>query len=184
VPGLSDVIGAGNACRIAANVKDYTMRLNSALLAGALALVGAHALADDAVDRVRADNAALHQDRVDVHADRRAVHHDNVGIWEAKRAARHERNVARFDRREAQHDLHVEEHLAARGDLRDAEQVDRARRHALDEAHVAARQAGHDGRVAAIERRQRTHDDGALHDARVRRQIDAAQRDDDAARIR
>ena len=101
-----------------------------------------------------------------------------------KRDAAHDSNVAKLERQDARHDQRREDALIARGDVRDAQLLDRARRHELNEAKIAARDARHDRNVIAIERKDRAHDKAMLADEHAERRAEVAQRNHDAAKIR
>jgi hypothetical protein len=169
---------------ITTNFRRTKMKTTVMLVAGLLSVLGDSAFAQtNAVDQVKSDNAAIRHDTREIKLDRRDIHHDNRVIATEKRDIAHDRNVAALEKRDARHDQRVEDKLIAKGDLADAQKLDKARRHELNEAKIAARDADHDRNVIAIERKDRAHDKAALADERAERRAEVAKRDRDAAHI-
>jgi hypothetical protein len=179
------VIGLSGAIAHRLTFRRTMMKTTLMLAAALLSVTGANAFAqNDAVNQVKADNAAIHHDAREIKLDRRAVQHDNRVIALEKRDAAHDRNVAKLEKQDARHDRRREDALIARGDIKDAHMLDRARRHELNEAKVAARDARHDRNVVAVERKDRAHDKAVLADEHAERRAEVAQRNHDAAKIR
>jgi hypothetical protein len=160
------------------------MKTTLMLAAGLLSIIGTNALAqNNAVDQVRADNAASRHDTREVKMDRRAVHRDNAAIAMEKRDIAHDRNVKNMERRDAWRDQRREDALVAKGDLRDARALDNARRHELREVKIASRDIRHDRKVMAVDWQDRAHDKAALMHERGERRAEVTKRDHDAAKI-
>jgi len=179
------VIQLGRSASASPQAKRTTMKTTSLLIAGLLAFIGTSAFAQTiAIADVRADNAAIRHNTYEIKQDRRDIHHDSRVIAIEKHDIAHDLNVAALERRDAGHDQRLEDRLIAKGDIADAQKVDRARRHELNKAKIASRDAHHDRNVIAIERRDRAHDKAVLADERAERGADVIQRDRDAANIR
>ncbi|GEM_PF-1464948 len=160
------------------------MKTTSLLLAGLLSVMGASAFAQGSpVSEVKADNAAVRHETREIQADRRAVHHDNVAIAVEKRDIAHDKNVATIEQHDAPRAQHREDALIAKGDLADAQKVDKVRHHELNEAKIARRDASHDRRVIAIEKRKRAHTIDAVADEHAERRTALAKRNHDAAEL-
>ena len=161
------------------------MKIKSMLLASLLSIVGITAFAQtNAVDQVRKDNAVIRQDSREIRAENRDIHRDNVGINKDKRDIARDRAAIRSERRDAQRDQRREDAAIAKGNLKGAQKLEKARQHENNEIKVAQQNIHRDKVDIAHDRKDRSHDAAARKDERAERTAAVAKRNHDAGAIR
>ena len=161
------------------------MKIKSVLLVSLLSVVGVTAFAQtNAVDQVRKDNAVIRQDSREIRSENRDIHRDNVGINKDKRDIARDQASIRSERRDVRQDQRREDADIAKGDLKGAQKLEKARQHENNEIKTAQRDIHRDRVEIAHNRKNRSHDAAARKDERVERAVVVAKRNHDAGAIR
>ena len=160
------------------------MKIKSMLLASLLSVVGVTAFAQsNVVDQVRKDNAVIRQDKREIRTENRDIHRDNVGINKDKRDITRDQAAIHTDRHDAQQDQRREDGDIAKGDLKGAQKLEKARQHENTEIKAAQRNIHHDKVDIAHDRKDRSHDAAVRKDERAERDAQVTKRNHDAGAI-
>ena len=146
------------------------MKTTSLLLASLLCVLGANASAQVIEGEIRySSEPAVAPVPHEVRAAHHAIHRSRREIAEEKRNLEHDKNVARLEAGDVREVERRQDELAARGDYRGAQKLERTRYHEANEAKIARRQVSHDRNVIAIKRRQIEHNERVIDNARGER---------------
>lgn len=161
------------------------MKIHSLVLASVLSTIGITAVAQDSpVAQVRRDNAVIRRDNHEIGHEKRDIQRDNAGISEERHDIARDKNTIGLERRDARRDQRLEDAYIAKGDLRDAQRMEKMRQHENNEIRHARQDIRQDRGDIARLRNDRHHEAAALKDERLERNAAVARRNRDAASIR
>ena len=143
------------------------MKIKPMLLASLLSVTGVTAFAQISdVDQVREDNAVIRHNSQEIRTENRAIHRD---INKNKCVIAHDQAAIQKDRRDAQQDQRREDAGVARGDLKNAQRLEKARERERAEIPVAQRDIHRDRVDIVHDRKNRNHDAAARTEERAER---------------
>ena len=151
-------------------------------------MVGHHRIAQPARKQypapvASARRAVIRRDNQELRAENRDIRRDNVGINKDRRDIAQDQATIRADRRDAQRDQRQEDADIAKGDLKGAQRLEKARRHENNEIRVARRDIHRDKLAIAHDRKDRNRDAAARQDERRERNATVVKRNHDAGKI-
>ena len=160
------------------------MKIQSLVLTALLSAVGITAIAQgNPVTQVKKDNAVIRHDNKEIRTESKDIHRDNVGINKDKHDIAHDANVIKTERHDAQRDQRLEDAAIAKGDLKDAQKLDKARQHETNDIKAAQRDIHRDKGDLAHDRKDRNKDAAARADELRERNAVVVKRNQDAGNI-